>query len=230
MDPVSLRCGVFSFFRDTVMRRVQCYIDGFNLYHAIAALREDHLKWLNLRSLATAFIIPSQETLNEIFYFSAYATWRPSAQIKHREYVRALESHGVTPILGHFKKKPMSCNRCGASWDTHEEKASDVNFAIKLIEQAHYDQFDRALIITADSDLCPPIQMILDTFPQKEFVILTPPNRYEIARELRGLVPTNKIKRKHLANNLFPDKIVDSSGKILASRPADYTPPLPARP
>lgn len=207
------------------MRRVQCFIDGFNLYHAIDELHENHLKWLNLRSLATAFIKPSQETLNEVFYFSAFATWRASSLIKHREYVRALEAYDVTPVLGHFKKKKMSCHSCRAIWTTHEEKATDVNFAIKLIEQAHNDQFDKALIITADSDLCPPIQMVLDNFPGKEFMILTPPNRYEIARELRGMVPTIKIKRKHLENNLLPGKIIDSVGKLLATRPNDYDPP-----
>ena len=29
-------------------RRVSVYIDGFNLYHAIDALNENHLKWLDL--------------------------------------------------------------------------------------------------------------------------------------------------------------------------------------
>ena len=30
------------------VERVACFIDGFNLYHAIARLGEPHLKWLDL--------------------------------------------------------------------------------------------------------------------------------------------------------------------------------------
>ena len=33
-------------------KRVACYVDGFNLYHAIDDLRKPHLKWVNLWALA----------------------------------------------------------------------------------------------------------------------------------------------------------------------------------
>ena len=33
------------------VERVVCFIDGFNLYHAIVRLGEPHLKWLDLRRL-----------------------------------------------------------------------------------------------------------------------------------------------------------------------------------
>ena len=83
---------------------------------------------------------------------------------------------------GHFKEKQKKCLKCGAKWCAHEEKQSDVNFALHLLHQAHIDGFDKAFLITADSDLCPAIDLVLDTFPEKELVILTPPNRYQIAR------------------------------------------------
>jgi uncharacterized LabA/DUF88 family protein len=224
MEPACLRSGL-SFYWGHLMKRVQCYVDGFNLYHAIDNLNINHLKWVDLRSLATAFIKPSKEILTDVFYFTAYATWRPESMIKHREYIKALETRKITPVLGHFKKKPMRCNSCKATWESREEKASDVNFAIKLIEQAHKDCFDHALIVTADSDQCPAIQMILDSFPEKEFTILTPPNRYRIARELRGVVNTLKIKQKHLQSNLLPESEVDLAGNLTFQRPADYAPP-----
>ncbi|MDR3502162.1 MAG: NYN domain-containing protein [Legionella sp.] len=208
------------------MKRVQCYVDGFNLYHAIDALNENHLKWVDIRSLATAFVKPSKEVLNEVFYFSAYATWLPASMMKHREYIKALETRGITTVLGHFNTNSVRCNACGSTWNSREEKATDVNFAIKLIEQAHNNCFDHAFIVTADSDLCPPIEMILNNFPTKEFTILTPPNRYRIARELRGLVNTIKIKKRHLAANLLPAHAFDEEGNILFQRPTDYDPPF----
>lgn len=223
MDPASLRCGVF--FLSGGNMRVQCYVDGFNLYHAIDDLRMNHLKWVNLRALAEAFIQPSQETLTEVFYFTAYATWRPQAMVKHRAYVKALEANRVTPIFGHFKQKNMRCHSCGASWVSREEKGTDTNFVIQLLQEAHHNSFDKALIITADSDMVPAIQMVLDTFPQKQFMVCTPPNRYNIAREIRGIVETRKIKQGHLTRNLLPREIIDAAGNIVTTRPADYDPP-----
>ena len=85
------------------------------------------------------------------------------------------------------------------------------------------NQFDKALVMTADSDLCPAIQLILDSHTDKEIVILVPPNRYRITRELRGMVAAHKIKQKHLKNNLLPNVIKnETTGKIVASRPKKY--------
>ena len=45
--------------------KVACYIDGFNLYHAIKSLPppSQHLKWVDLWGLASAFIRHSLELL-----------------------------------------------------------------------------------------------------------------------------------------------------------------------
>jgi uncharacterized LabA/DUF88 family protein len=203
-------------------KRVKCFVDGFNLYHAIADLKMNHLKWLNLHKLAEAFIMPTQEVLESVFYFSAYPTWLPGPYRRHQTYVQALEAMGVTTVIGHFKEKQRKCFKCKVTWCAHEEKQSDVNFAIHLLHQAHMNEFDKAFLITADSDLCPVIDLVLDTFPEKELVILTPPNRYQIARELRSKVTTHKIKQKHLSASLLPADVNASDGKLICKRPEEY--------
>ena len=35
--------------------RVIAFVDGFNLYHAVHDTGQDHLKWVNLKSLCTEF-------------------------------------------------------------------------------------------------------------------------------------------------------------------------------
>lgn len=208
-------------------KRVACYIDGFNLYHAIDNLGADGnpLKWLNLWSLASAFVKSSQEELTAVYYFSALAHWLKEPTIRHQAFIRANEHFGVTTILGHFKEKPGSCKQCGAHWTSHEEKQSDVNLAVYLIHHAHLNSYDKALVMTADSDLCPPIQLILDTLPGKEIDILVPPDRYQITRELRGMVNSFKIKQKHLKHNLLPEVIhSQQTGEVIATRPAKYAP------
>ncbi len=197
-----------------------CFIDGFNLYHAIDDLHLNHLKWVNLSSLAEAFIKPSQETLTATFYFTAYATWRKASCQRHQTYIRALEEFNVTPIIGHFKEKEKRCKACATTWISHEEKQSDVNLAIHLLHQAHVDGFDKALVVTADSDMCSAIDLVIDNFGNKELIILTPPNRYAIAREIRARVQTLKIKRKHLERNLLPQIIPSKHGLI--EQPKEY--------
>jgi hypothetical protein len=70
------------------MIRVSCYVDGFNLYHAVDDLQKPHLKWLDLRALA-ASLCRKDEQLVKVAYFSAYATWLPASYARHREYVAA---------------------------------------------------------------------------------------------------------------------------------------------
>jgi uncharacterized LabA/DUF88 family protein len=209
---------------------VACFIDGFNLYHAVDALRDDagrplhYLKWLDLWGLASAFVPPTTQRLTSVYYFSAYATWLPDAYERHKSYTSVLQARGVTLVMGKFKEKSRSCRNCGASWKAHEEKESDVNLAVELVRQAHIGAIDRALLITADSDLCPAIRLVRESFPKIDVQVLTPPDGYDLARELRGIAPTVRIRKKHLHRNLLPTETVLPNGRKV-TRPSKYEPP-----
>ena len=88
--------------------RLACYIDGFNLYHAIDELRTpthqclNHLKWLNLWALSES-IARQNETIVAVNYFSAYATWLPDQYARHRVYIAALSHCGVSVFMARFK-------------------------------------------------------------------------------------------------------------------------------
>jgi len=148
--------------------RVNVFVDGFNLYHAIDGTRRHHLKWLDLKRLALEFAPPPQHLLDTVYYFSAYATWRPDAYSRHRAFVAALKASGVEPVMGVFKEKGRTCHTCGSAWNDHEEKETDVNIALHLLRDAQMDRFDRALIISGDSDLAPAVRMVLTLFPAKK--------------------------------------------------------------
>lgn len=83
---------VVSFFTQDLMsqERVVCFIDGFNLYHAIHRLKQPHLKWVNLWTLASVFLKPISQHLSAVYYFSAYADWLPQAKQRHMRYVKAI--------------------------------------------------------------------------------------------------------------------------------------------
>ena len=92
--------------------RVAVYVDGFNLYHSLDDLRENHLKWLNLWALSQT-LVRHDEAVVSVKYFSAYAKWMPASYRRHQRYVAALQSCGVEFIEGRFKEKPMQCKSCG---------------------------------------------------------------------------------------------------------------------
>lgn len=210
--------------------RVECFVDGFNLYHAIAKLGAPHLKWVDLRSLLEGFSDPSVHDVREIFYFSAYATWNPAAHQRHQHYIAALRSRHVTPILGRFKEKDARCKLCKGIYKTHEEKETDVNIALWLLNEAYKDNFDEAFIVSRDSDLTPAIRMVLKEFPKKRVKVISPPNAGH-SKELASIVGKTKlasIKSIHIERNLLPATVTDpATGQSLAVRPKEYDPPVP---
>jgi uncharacterized LabA/DUF88 family protein len=204
------------------MRRVIAYVDGFNLYHAVAELNKPHLKWLDLHKLAES-ICGRGETLVGVHYFTAYATWMPHQVGRHREYVKALQHVGVHCIIGHFKEKPRQCKKCGARWIGHEEKETDVAIAVQLMADAFTDQFDRALIISADSDLAPALRTIRQHHPRRSLDVIAPPGRFSAARDLK---PMFQITPGRLAKCLLPVSATAADGSVIFTRPEPYAPPL----
>lgn len=205
------------------MTRVVCLVDGFNLYHSLDALRKPWLKWLDLWALSQRLSRPRTERLEAVYYFSAFAYWLSEPQRRHRAYVRALEAHRVTPVLGHFKEKSRSCRKCGARWKAHEEKETDVNIAIALLRLAQKDEFDRCLLITRDSDLAPAIRAVREDFPAKAVTVVAPPHRGH-SSELLDAAHNNKAKvtLRQLEDCQLPDTVIDASGNVVARRPTEY--------
>ncbi len=210
-------------------QRVAVFIDGFNLYHAIKALRVEHLKWLSLRKLSEEFASAPQFTIDHLFYFSAYATWIPDALIRHRKYIKALKEEGTTVVLGKFKKKDRKCPACHTRWKGHEEKETDVNIALYLLDGAYRNIYDHAIILSADSDLVPAIRMVRERFPEKGIRLLLPvgrPNSAELLNAIGDPQGVRKIKRLHLERCLLPESISDEKGSIIVRRPTEYDPPV----
>ncbi|XUU60855.1 NYN domain-containing protein [Erythrobacter sp. HA6-11] len=199
--------------------RTYVYIDGFNLYHALCALNQDHLKWLDLWKLSES-LIRDKEELACVKYFTAYATWRQSSYRRHQRYIQALEHHGVTPIIGRFKRKSVRCQAtCGATFWTHEEKETDVNIGAHLVADALKNRFDRALVISADTDLNAAVDLARAETGDKLIDLVAPPGRK--GRNSRALfeITLGKIRRSTL-----PSHVTLQDGRVI-NRPTEYDPP-----
>ena len=96
-----------------------------------------------------------------------------------------------------------------------------------MLDDAYRDRFDRALLISADSDLAPPIRMVLDRFPKKQIRVLTPIGRnhsWALVNAAGGLKSAKKLSRAHLDMSLLPKRITNANGDVIATRPNSYEP------
>jgi uncharacterized LabA/DUF88 family protein len=167
--------------------RVYGFIDGFNLYHALNKLdsatnypdeiKYQKYKWLCLRSLVGQFVLQDSEILAGVEYFTAYPNWAGSEdkELRHRAYVNALRTRDVVVTTGEFKPKDTECRQCKAVFKAPVEKETDINIALALIQRAPL--YDKAILLTADSDQVPVIKMLKGLHPEKTFVSLAPIGR-----------------------------------------------------
>ena len=198
-------------------KRVSIYIDGFNLYHALDDLGENHLKWLDLRALSET-LVRGGETVTCVKYFSAYATWMAASYRRHQRYVAALEARGVQFIEGRFKEKPMQCRSCKVRYMAHEEKETDVNIGVHLMADGLKGRFDRALIISADTDLNEAVTLARTENANKQIDIVAPPKR-----KGRNSVAMFEITMGRVRRSLLPAQIEKDGKNII--RPIEYDPP-----
>lgn len=161
----------------TQAQRVRVYVDGFNLYYGLHEKYGRKYLWLDLRALATSFLLDGQ-TLEGVYYFTARRRSGVESKANQSVYLSALRLKGVQIVEGRFQEKPQTCNACGARWTSYEEKETDVNLCIRLLEDAVDDKFDVALVISADSDMVPAIRAVRRLRPTAKIVALFPPKRH----------------------------------------------------
>ncbi len=203
------------------MPRISVYVDGYNLYHAIDDSGRQDLKWLDLRALAELIVSNVKgASVGDVYYFSAFATWRPDAYKRHRDYVTALKTRNIKIILGNFKKKPRYCKSCNAQWFAHEEKETDINIAIQLLEDSFDDRYDRALIISGDTDLASTIRKVRQRFPSKHITLVLPPRRQNAAALLNASTDHVSLSLPMLARCQLPDQ-VSTEGTVI-HKPSKY--------
>lgn len=204
--------------------RAALYVDGFNMYHALDDLGEAHLKWLNLKRLAE-HIVPSQDTVTEVVYCTAYTPSDSNKRWRHQQYLNALELTGVRCEMGHYVHETMKCYNCTNVWEKPTEKEGDINVAIHLFNDAWLNRYDHAYLVTADSDQAATVRLFRAQFPAKKFTTVSPPGRnfsVHIAKHATGRIALSK---SHVEACLFPAIVLDPNGNKHGRRPREWDPP-----
>ncbi len=122
-------------------------------------------------------LVRDNESVSVVKYFSAYAKWRETSYRCHQRYVHHLENVGVRFIEGNFKKKWQRCRLCNRRFVLPEEKETDVNIGAHLLADTCRDSFDRALIVSADSDLNEAVVLARNKTSGKLIDIVAQPGR-----------------------------------------------------
>jgi uncharacterized LabA/DUF88 family protein len=205
--------------KEASVLRVRAYVDGFNLYFGLKAQFGRTYHWHDLEALIDSLLRPDQE-LERVRYFTARVRDLTTSRHRQDTYLQALAAHCqlLDIIEGRFQRKTCKCFACRAQWTTYEEKETDVNLAVALVEDAALDRFDVALIISADSDLCPAIRAVRRVRPNSKVIAVFPPKRH--SDELRRTADAVYwLGRDKLHRSQLPAEITTGAG-IKLSRPA----------
>lgn len=182
------------------------------MYYSLNNRRFRKYKWLNYREVAKS-IIKTGDSITGIFYFTTFVQWKPDSVVRHKQYIKALRFVGIETVLGRFMKKKVRCHLCGRYYTTREEKQTDVNIALRLLSDAIADTYDRAVIVSGDTDLVPVIEAVHRVSPDKEIGVMFPLRRYNNSLEKAADFAIT-MREKMLIRYQFPDKIKVGSTTI----------------
>jgi len=156
--------------------RAIVYIDGYNWYHAIFK-HYPAWKWLNIQSFSEG--LRPDDTVVSVKLFSAIVDGNKTysdAKERHEKFIRALKTlPKVKVILGKFQDREVTCRAdCGKKYMVPEEKKTDVNIAVEIMDDAFNNAFDTLVLVSGDSDAQPPVQWVKRNKPDKRIIVYVP--------------------------------------------------------
>jgi uncharacterized LabA/DUF88 family protein len=203
------------------MPRVISYIDGFNMYYGLKSKKWERYLWLDVRALSLN-LLKSDQSLVYTKYFTARISQPPDKVKRQNTYLEAIQTLPNTSILfGHYLSSPRSCRNCGFTYDMAQEKMTDVNIAVELLQDAFLDAFDAAIVISADSDLIAPVSAVKRLFPEKRVVVACPPGRFSV-NLTKAAHAYLQIGQGSIKKSQFPEVVRTLSGFPLR-RPPSWT-------
>lgn len=206
--------------------RARVYVDGFNLYYR--ALKGTPYRWLNIVELAKR-LLDRDDIIDHVRYFTARVKARatdPDAPRRQHIYLSTLATlPNVTTHYGRFlaktKVRPLANNpRSYVEVLDSEEKGSDVNLAVHLVNDGWRRSYDVALILSQDTDLAEAMRIVKEELGLK--IGLVSLDGKEPNANLAGVASfVRHISKSDLVASQFPNPILRPDGSELR-KPATW--------
>ena len=204
--------------------RTAIYVDGFNLYYG--ALKGTPYKWLDLNLLCRNILHPLHQ-INSIVYCTAMvrsAPANPNKAGRQKIYLKALQAHipCFKTVYGHFgrtiQRLPPVDQTLGPLVKVYrvEEKRSDVNLAVHLVNDARLERFDCAVVVSNDGDLAEALRIVKEECGKK--VGLFTPGHRRVSTHLRRhshfqrMIRTSNLAKSRLPNPIPGTRICKPKG------------------
>ncbi len=148
--------------------RTNIYIDGFNFYYS--SVMGSSFKWLDFNTLCKNILTDSHQ-IEQINYFTARVSGRFDSSQPQRQdtFIRAIQAHipNLTIHFGTFLSHEVSAPlanpvppRFKERIIKTEEKGSDVNLAVHMLNDAWKNSYDCAVLISNDSDFVEAVKLV----------------------------------------------------------------------
>jgi len=163
------------------MSKVAVFIDGMN-----ARCRLEECRWIeDFDVLYLAQRLAGNRTLSRVFYYIPTPNRRQlgdEGYSRARRYINAVEKQPIVEV-----KKGYMVDRKGI-W---EEKMVDVLIASDMVFYAARNEYDTAILVTADNDLVPAIQRVKNLNHKVELLVFT-----KAKPKVGNLIKASSINRK----------------------------------
>lgn len=138
------------------------------------------------------------------------------------------DTYGKTRNLSVYNKKDIFTPKSGppsfAIVQTREEKGSDVNLASHLLLSAFRGEYDQAIVVTNDSDLCEPVRIVKEELNKEVTVCYVPQDKnknYKSTQLHKAASGTLHVNWAQLRKYPFPAHITLGDGSVV-SKPAEW--------
>lgn len=208
------------------MQKVKVYIDGFNFYFGLKDMvKKDgswkKFYWLDIVNFFESMLTKKQQ-LEKVVYFSARPHDINASKRQDLLFSANKLNNKFQLVLGKYLKKEITCRNCGNIIQTYEEKETDVRIATQIINDVYNESCDISIIVSADSDIIPSVELIKEINPNHKIFVYFPPLRYSVnlSNSCDGEKKLANFKAR-FKKSILPDEVILPDGTKL-SRPENW--------
>ena len=208
------------------MQKVKVYIDGFNFYFGLKDMvKKDRswkkFYWLDIVNFFESMLTKKQQ-LEKVVYFSARPHDINASKRQDLLFSANKLNNKFQLVLGKYLKKEITCRNCGNIIQTYEEKETDVRIATQIINDVYNKSCDISIIVSADSDIIPSVELIKEINPNHKIFVYFPPLRYSVnlSNSCDGEKKLANFKAR-FNKSMLPDEVILPNGTEL-SRPENW--------